>query len=52
MQEEKSRKMQLEEYPEVFADIVNTLIFKGKIVVKAEDLQPEDLPFNRKKNRF
>lgn len=52
MQEEKSRKTQLEEYPEVFADIVNTLIFKGKRVVKAEDLQNEDLPFNRKKNKL
>lgn len=47
----KTRKMQLEEYPEVFADIVNTLMFNGKNVVRAEELQTEDLPFNRKRNK-
>ncbi|MCC8101022.1 MAG: transposase, partial [Clostridiales bacterium] len=29
----------LEDYPDVFADIVNVLIYKGKNVVKADDLE-------------
>ena len=45
------KKMQLEEYPEVFADIVNVLIFGGERVVKAEELS--DIPtLTQKRNKF
>lgn len=43
-------KKQLEEYPEVFADIVNVLIFNGEKVVKPEELTIDrTFPFSRKK---
>ena len=45
------KKIQLEEYPEVFADIVNVLIFGGERVVKAEELS--DIPtLTHKRNKF
>ena len=45
------KKMQLEEYPEVFADIVNVLIFGGEKVVKPEELS--DIPtLTHKRNKF
>ena len=51
MQEVGETKIQLEEYPDVFADIVNVLIFKGKKVVKAEELEiDKSSSFNRNKH--
>ena len=40
----------LEDYPDVFADIVNVLLFHGKEIVKAEDLQETGLQSQYKAN--
>ena len=51
MKKKNEEKMQLEEYPEVFADIVNVLIFDGENVVKPEELS--DIPtLPKKRNKF
>ena len=39
MAEKDITEKMLESFPDVFADIVNVLIYKGKQVVKPEDLQ-------------
>ncbi len=51
MKKKNEKKIQLEEYPEVFADIVNVFIFGGKKVVKPEELS--DIPtLTQKRNKF
>lgn len=51
MDTKNEEKILLEEYPDVFADIVNVFIFDGKNVVKPEDLS--DVPtLVRKRNKF
>ena len=51
MKKKSEKKIQLEEYPEVFADIVNVLIFGGEKVVKPEELS--DIPtLTHKRNKF
>ena len=49
---ENHTKMQLEEYPDVFADIVNVFIFNGKSIVKPEDLVSESSLIRRENNKF
>ena len=50
MEENRAIKMQLEEYPDVFADIINVLIFNGKTIVKPEELITES-SFNSYENK-
>ena len=51
MKKKNEKKFQLEEYSEVFADIVNVFIFDGENVVKPEELS--DIPtLTQKRNKF
>ena len=42
----------LEDYPDVFADIVNGLLFAGKTVVRPEKLEDSKVPLTAQKGIF
>ncbi len=44
MKEKNVAKKQLEEYPDVFADIVNVFLFNGDLIVKPEELENIPIP--------